>query len=285
MLLFVFIVCVCALPGARVGFAEDDDAQIEIATYNIRYANRGDGKDVWPNRRAAVIAYVGRNEIVGLQEVTKSQLNDLTAGLPQFDYYGVGRDDGKSGGEHAPIFYRKERFEVINKGTFWLSETPDKIGVAGWDAALPRTCTWIHFRDRKSGQAFLVANTHFDHRGAKARAESGKLIARRIADLAGDLPVIVMGDLNCLPDSEPYNAIAASFVDARSTSQTRPVGPNSTWNGFSEIVPDRIIDHVFVRKFNVLQLATEDPKTDNGRFASDHLPVKAIVRWDAVTKN
>lgn len=285
--LFVFLLISCAgsVVAETATKADGRKTQVKIATYNIRYANPGDGKDIWPNRRDSVVAFVRRSDIIGMQEVTEPQFASLRAGLPQFDAYGVGRDDGKSGGEHAPIFYRRDRFEVIDKGTFWLSESPETVGVKGWDAALPRTCTWIHFRDRRSGQELYVANTHFDHRGVNARTESGKLIAQRLRQLPKDLPIVVMGDFNCLPDSEPYNAIASSFADARKVSDSKPTGPTSTWNGFSEIIPDRIIDHIFVRSIDVSHLATHNPKTREGRFASDHLPVQAVVQWSAAAKN
>jgi endonuclease/exonuclease/phosphatase family metal-dependent hydrolase len=261
--------------------AEETAKQIKVATYNIRFANPGDGKDIWPNRKESVIASARENDILGMQEVTEPQFRDLRDALPEFDSYGVGRDDGKSGGEHAPIFFRKDRFEPLEKGTFWLSETPEQVGKKGWDAALPRTCTWMLLRDTRSGQKLYVANTHFDHRGSQARTESAKLMAKRIDEASKDLPVVVLGDFNCLPASEPYNALAAVFTDARKASQTEPTGPASTWNGFREIAPDRIIDHVFVRSIDVLQLSTLNPKTAEDRFASDHLPVQIIIQLDS----
>ena len=273
-----FFVSLIAPAVAQVPDAADRATQqVKVATYNIRYANPNDGQDIWSNRQQNVIAFTRRNDIIGLQEVTEPQFAQLRAGLSDFDSYGVGRDDGKSGGEHAPIFYRQDKFEVLDKGTFWLSETPQAVGVKGWDAALPRTCTWIHFRDRRNGAELYVANTHFDHRGAKARAESGKLLAERLGKLPKDLPILLMGDFNCLIDSEPYNAIVSALTDARQASKSKPTGPTSTWNGFSKIAPDRIIDHIFVRSVDVLRLAVHNPKTDQGRFASDHLPVQVVV--------
>ena len=273
--------CFCVAIGtvaAQSPTSDDNtETEIKITTYNIRYANRGDGEDVWPNRKQDVASFAAESDIIGMQEVTEPQFAFLRESLPQFESYGVGRDDGKSGGEHAPIFYRKSRFEVIDKGTFWLSETPEDIGKPGWDAALPRTCTWMHLKQRSDGQEFYIANTHFDHRGAKARAESGKLIAQRLGKLPNDLKIVLLGDFNCVPGSEPYQAITAVIADARQTSQSKPTGPNSTWNGFREIVPDRIIDHIFVRAVTVAKLAVLDPRTDAGRFASDHLPVQVTV--------
>ena len=263
--------------SAASSAADDSGTQIKATTYNIRYANPRDGEDIWVNRRGAVASYLKGSDVIGLQEVTEPQFAYLREALTKFDSYGVGRDDGKSGGEHAPIFFRKDRFEALAKGTFWLSESPDEVGQKGWDAALPRTCTWMRLRDRRDGKEFYVANTHFDHRGVQARTESGKLIARRVEQLPESLPVVVMGDFNCQPDSEPYNAIVSKLSDARLVSRSKPSGVNSTWNGFTKIVPQRIIDHIFVRSLKVNQIAVEDPKTDRGRFASDHLPVQAVI--------
>ena len=270
------------LMAATISVAADEATEpIKVATYNIRYANTGDGKDIWPNRKDSVVAFAKTNDIIGMQEVTEPQFRDLREALTDFDSYGVGRDDGKSGGEHAPVFYRNDRFEALEKGTFWLSDAPLQIGKKGWDAALPRTCTWMVFRDKRSGKKLFFANTHFDHRGSLARTESAKLIAERLGEQSESFPVVVLGDFNCLPNSEPYKALATVFKDAREASRTEPTGPTSTWNGFHEIAPDRIIDHVFVRSVDVARLATLNPKTDEGRFASDHLPVQIGIIFES----
>jgi endonuclease/exonuclease/phosphatase family metal-dependent hydrolase len=255
-------------------------APLKVVTYNIRFANPGDGPDVWPNRVNAVSQFLSESDIAGLQEVTYEQLQELEKRLDAFDGYGVGRDDGQHGGEHAVIFYRRDRLEPLERGTFWLSESPSEVGVAGWDAALPRTCTWMILRDRVTGDSMLVANTHFDHVGAIARRESGKLVLHRLREKAGQLPVILLGDFNCEPDSDPYRELTADgyLVDARSVSENPPTGPTSTWNGFREIQPGRVIDHLFLRgDWQVRSLATLDPKTSEGRFASDHLPVRILI--------
>lgn len=257
------------------------DSSLSLATYNIRYANRGDGQDWWGNRSEAVGDYLERLDVFGLQEVTFTQLENLRQRLVDFDHYGVGRDDGKHGGEHAVIFFRKNRFKEIARGTFWLSESPEKIGVAGWDAALPRTCTWVRLQDTLTSKRFLVANTHFDHRGVLARKRSGQLVRDRLLKLAEGIPVILLGDFNCTPGSEPYANIelGGHFADARGLSMNVPKGPKSTWNGFREIAKGRIIDHVFVHgSLQLDEYCVDDPRTAEGRFASDHLPVRIIVQ-------
>jgi endonuclease/exonuclease/phosphatase family metal-dependent hydrolase len=265
----------------------DDSKPLSVVTYNIRYANPADGPDFWPNRVDAVVSFLSEQDLAGLQEVTDPQLQDLRSRLPDFESYGVGRDDGKQGGEHAPIFYRRDRLKEVKRGTFWLSESPEAVGVAGWDAALPRTCTWMILRDRRSGATMLVANTHFDHRGEQARRNSAKLIVARLRQLAGDLPVILLGDFNCQSGSEPYQSLTAdSFLtNARDRSETPPSGPESTWNGFEQIDTRGAIDHIFVREpLSVLDLGVFDPKTSSGRFASDHLPVRARIRFGSTSR-
>ena len=259
---------------------------LSTVSYNIRYNNPADGPDAWPNRAEAVADYLDDFDLLGLQEVTQGQLEDLRRRLPDFDYYSVGRNDGQKDGEHASIFFRRSRLEQLRSGTFWLSETPEQAGSQGWDAALPRICSWVLLKDKQTGHQFLFANTHFDHLGSQAREQSGELLRQRASDLPAELPVILTGDFNCLPGSNPYLAIiedsssdAGSLQDARSASQSPPAGPQSTWCGFSQLAEGRIIDHIFVRgPLTVRSLQVDDPRTDEDRFASDHLPVRAVIQ-------
>jgi len=262
----------------------------KLMTFNIRNDNSRDGKDAWTNRVDVVVSLLSKQDLFGLQEVTAGQLKTLVARLPEFDFYGLGRDDGRSRGEHAPLAIRKTRFTALERGTFWLSNDPKQIGVAGWDASLPRTCTWMLVKDKVTGKKLWVANTHFDHRGSTARLESARLIKRVVSDQPVAIPVVVMGDFNCLQKSPPYVALVGdqSLSDARLLSKQKVAGPDSTWNGFRAIASDRIIDHIFVRgTVNIEQLSTLDPKTAAGRYASDHLPVQVVMSWphSDVTEN
>ena len=268
--------------GAAKLPASDSPDAFNLMTFNIRNDNARDGKDAWIHRVDAVVDLLSKQHLIGLQEVTARQLKTLVARLPEFEFYGVGRDDGRSRGEHAPIGIRKSRFTVLERGTFWLSEDPEQIGVAGWDASLPRTCTWVLVKDRFTGEKLWVANTHFDHRGSTARLESARLIKRMVSEQPAAMPVVVMGDFNCLQKSAPYVALVGDqfLQDARLLSRRKVVGPESTWNGFRAVVSDRIIDHIFVRgPVSIEQLSTLDPKTSAGRYASDHLPVQVEVSW------
>jgi len=267
---------------------EPASPELAVLSYNIRYANPGDGDDAWPHRAETVFDVIGSHDVVGLQEVTAEQWDAIRAATPTFQWYGVGRDDGERAGEFAPLGFRRARFQQHDAGTFWLSEIPDQIGSRGWDAALPRIASWVQLEDRRSGRRLVVVNTHFDHRGDEARRRSGGLIQQRLPALAEDFPVIVMGDLNAVPDSPPLQALQHGPVplrDSRSISRSPPVGPLGTWNGFNEIADFRRIDHLLVGPgVTVERYETLDPRTPAGRFASDHLPVAAVVRLPAATE-
>jgi endonuclease/exonuclease/phosphatase family metal-dependent hydrolase len=271
--------------------AEPTSAQpVSIMTYNIRYLNTRDGDDVWDRRKTTVFETLATTDIVGLQEVVLKQLDEIKAATPDWTWYGVGRDDGKSAGEFAPIGYRTDRFELVDAGTQWLSPTPDRPGSKGWDAALPRTFTWVLLNDKVKKKECLVINTHFDHVGKKAREESGRLIASFVDEYAtskgasGELPVIVTGDFNALPESAPTIAVQSGstlkLTDSRGLSQSAPAGPVGTWNGFQAIDATRRIDFVFVsRSVQVLTHETLNPRTSTDRFASDHLPVRVEMNY------
>jgi endonuclease/exonuclease/phosphatase family metal-dependent hydrolase len=255
---------------------------LQVMTWNIRYDNAGDGADRWRNRKDWVAEIVNREkvDIAGFQEVLAGQYKDLQERLPELDSYGVGRDDGKAAGEMVPIFYRKSRFELLEKGTFWLSTTPDKPGSKGWDAAITRITCWLKLKDKESGQTLFVLNAHFDHRGTEARRESAKLIKGRVRGQFAAHPVIFLGDLNSLPDSAAYKTLASTedkplLLDAYVHSQAKPVGGDSTWNGFKKIAPGSRIDYLFTTESLIAkQLRTLTDQRD-GRFPSDHLPVVA----------
>ena len=259
---------------------------LRVMTFNIRYDNPNDGPDGWPHRRDHVAKLIRDHgvDLAGLQEVQHNQLIDLQQRLDGYLWYGVGRDDGKTKGEYAPIAYRAKRLEMLDKSVFWLSEQPDQPGSKGWDAALPRIVTWAKFRDRSTGQIIFFYNTHFDHRGRKARQESARLVVAKALQIAGPKPIVVTGDFNTLPTSEAYRILTHApipavgpagrrFDDARTVCLAKPRGPNSTWNGFRAIAPGRRIDFVFVTDaVKVLSHHSLDNRYGD-RFPSDHLPV------------
>ncbi|MGC1272125.1 MAG: endonuclease/exonuclease/phosphatase family protein [Planctomycetaceae bacterium] len=263
---------------------EADDA-VSVTSFNIRYNNPADGPNAWPHRQDWVAEIIRKNaDVVGLQEVRKDQLDDLKERLPDYEFYGVGRDDGKEAGEFVPLAWKKDRFTATEKGEFWLSETPGEPS-KGWDAQLPRVTTWVRLKDDTTGKTLLAVNTHFDHRGNPARRESGTLIQKWIAAHAKGDAVVLTGDFNTLPDSPPYRNLTAeangiTLRDAR-LAVDDPQGPDSTWNGFKEIAPGRRIDFVFTTgPATVTAFRTLD-ETREGRFPSDHLPIVATVKLGA----
>lgn len=277
---------------ARLGIAAEQGAvsssaasSVNVLSFNIRYNNPDDGEHAWPNRKGMVASVVRFHaaDLIGMQEVLRSQIDDLTVLLPNYSWYGVARNDGKNSGEFSPIFYRRDRFQLLDSGEFWLSKNPDQIGSKSWDAALPRIATWVKFRDRESKQEFIHLNTHFDHRGEVARARSAELILDRLKTLSGNMPVVVTGDFNVPPESEAYATMTSMLVDSKLESVSEPHGPEGTFGGFTVKVGDTgdRIDYVFVAEgTKVLRYAALSDQWD-GRYPSDHLPVLAEIIWPA----
>ena len=270
-LLVLLLLTACAtLPPSHDAF--------QVMTYNIRLNLVSDGPDAWPHRKEAVADLIARTDIAGVQEALPEQLGDLDRLLPQYGRFGAGRDADRSG-EHSAVLYRRERFDLLRHDTFWLSQSPHIPGSKGWDAGYPRIVSWGELRDRSTGKTFFLFNTHLDDAGEVARREGTRLLLSRIDSIAGGAPVIVTGDFNAVPASEPYRLVTgAGFRDALTVSATPHRGPDSTWNGFREIEPGRRIDFVFVgRSVDVLAHAIIDERR-RGRFPSDHLPAVAEVR-------
>jgi len=166
---------------------------LKVMTYNIRYNNPNDGENAWPKRKELVANLVRFHQVdlLGVQEALKDQMDDLSQLLPEFNWIGAGRDDGREKGEYSSILFRKERFALLQQRTFWLSATPEQAGSIGWDAAITRVCTWGKFKDKQTGKIFFLFNSHFDHVGERARLESAGLILKNIQALAKVEPIIV----------------------------------------------------------------------------------------------
>jgi endonuclease/exonuclease/phosphatase family metal-dependent hydrolase len=260
----------------------NETSHVRVMTFNIRYDEPQDKENAWPNRKELVAGMIRFHhaDLVGVQEALARQLKDLEKLLPDYSWVGVGRSDGKAAGEFSAILYRRGRFKHLESSTFWLSETPQVPG-AGWDAALPRIVTWARFQDLQTRKIFYHFNTHFDHRGVRARDESAKLLVDRTAQLARNLPAVVTGDFNFTESSEGYRTLTGSrdrvLRDARYASESGHHGPTSTFNEFKALIPDKKIDFVFVKgNIRVLQHGVLSDTWD-GRFASDHFPVLAEI--------
>ena len=231
----------------------DVSAQMLVGSYNIRYKNSGDSVkgNVWEKRCQVICDQVNflSPDIFGAQEVLCGQLNDMLARLDGYDYIGVGRDDGKTAGEYAAIFYKTDRLRLLDQGHFWLSETPDHPGL-GWDAACVRICSWGRFaaQTATNDEAFYFFNLHMDHVGVVARREAAKLIVRKIGEIAQGAPVIVTGDFNVDQKDEIYGIFTGSGLlkDSYQAARMR-FAENGTFNSFNtDLYTESRIDHIFV---------------------------------------
>lgn len=253
---------------------------VKVITYNIRYDNPNDGENRWDNRKEFLTDQIKFYEpdFLGIQEGLAHQISFIDSVLSQYDYIGVGRNDGKAEGEFSAIFYNSEKFTPIKSSTFWLSETPD-VPSKGWDAALNRICTYGLFENKVTKEKLWVFNTHFDHRGEEARNNSAKLIIKKIRKFnTGNLPVVFTGDLNLEPESEAIKYLSTQMNDAKSVSKIK-FGPSGTFNGFNFDKPvTKRIDYIFVSKGNVevKKYAVLSDSKDL-RYPSDHLPVYAEI--------
>lgn len=247
---------------------------IKVMTYNIRYDAPSDGVNQWPKRTHKVYDLIKKYDpdLIGLQEVLHHQLTDLLKNLPEYVHIGVGRDDGKTKGEYSAILYKKSRFKVIDKNTFWLSETPAVPGSKSWDAAITRVASWGTFRDLKSNKEFLMINTHFDHIGVEARKNSAALLKQMAGKIAKDFPLVITGDFNCTRDDGPYQTI----MDPKDVKLVDPAPKNSPGTFCSFTVNSmecKAIDYIFHTeewKSDGYQVITDN---DGKYYPSDHLPV------------
>lgn len=253
-----------------------------IMTYNLRYNNPGDGENQWTKRIQKVDALLQKYQpdLLGIQEGLADMILDLKKmrSLKGFEIVGVGREDGKEKGEYSAICFSGTKFKQLSSGTFWLSPTPDSVGSIGWDAALTRICTWIKLEERKGGKQFFVFNTHFDHIGEKAREESAKLIVQKISELAGSLPVVLMGDFNSEPSQKGYQSIVMNSIhplhDTHDVAAERRESDDCTFKGFQ--VKSSIckrIDFIFTDDHFKIEQYTIIDDNDGINYPSDHKPI------------
>jgi len=276
-LLLLLALPVCALAQKKT--------ELNLATYNLRLNVASDKENAWPNRKEMVKDLIRYHEfdIFGVQEALSGQMKDLEE-LTEYSHVGVGRNDGKDGGEYSAIFYNNKKYQVLKSGNFWLSPTPEKPS-KGWDAAYIRICTWACLKDKKTGKQFFMFNTHFDNEGVQARENAAKMILEKIDSLsAKNTPVVITGDFNSNPSTSAYGTIVTKFSDSKLIAQTKPYGPDSTFNDFkyqnyTKVVVEGRIDFVFVNKnVEVLKYAVLTDSKDL-RFPSDHFPVVCRLRF------
>lgn len=269
----------CSLLAVSCGSREQ--APVKAMTFNIRLDAASDSLNAWTYRKenvADMIRYYAP-DIIGMQEVVHNQLTDLKERLPQYTALGVGRADGKEKGEYCSLFFKTGRFDLLKEGNFGLSETPGEIGAKGWDAACERIATWAVLKDRETGKTVACFNTHLDHLGQVARREGAKLLLAKMHELAPGLPVILTGDFNGTPGSEPVRILTSGGMnDARSVSPVA-YGPSWSFHDFGRLAGDErvLLDYVFVNapvQVNRYRVIGDKPETG---YLSDHNPVLAEV--------
>ncbi|MCD7795306.1 MAG: endonuclease/exonuclease/phosphatase family protein [Alistipes sp.] len=268
---------------AAVAFTACGSAtSLSVMTFNMRYDNPEDGENNWRFRRERVAEVIKAQDVdvLGTQELLSNQFDDLSGLLTGYQGVGVGRLDGAESGEYCAVFFKKERFTLLDSGTFWLSETPEVVGSLGWDGACERIATWVVLRDRDDRELFFI-DTHLDHVGQVARDEGVSLLMKRIETLSGGRPVILTGDFNSEPESSVVAHVQKDGVlrDAKAIAAQRS-GADWSFSDFGRIPEAErpLLDYIFVSgdieavRYEVL------PDTFDGGYVSDHAPVMAVVK-------
>jgi endonuclease/exonuclease/phosphatase family metal-dependent hydrolase len=273
-------------------------SNLVVMTFNVRYGSADDGQNNWANRKELACDVLRRHapDIVGLQEALRFQIDDIRAALPQYAEIGGGRDDGKTKGEYSAILYRKDRLDVSDSGTFWLSDTPEVPGSITWGNACTRICTWARFVRKDTGEAFYHFNTHMDHISQFSRDKSAILLAQRIRDRAHPDPVFLTGDFNA-GERNPVvqyfkgqkelkaanNGLAANPVRLVDTFRVLHPDANEvgTFHSFNGERTREKIDYIFAQP-GVKVLRTEILyDNQDSRYPSDHFPVLAVLELAA----
>jgi endonuclease/exonuclease/phosphatase family metal-dependent hydrolase len=270
--------------------AADEPEDLRVMTFNIRYGTANDGVNRWDNRKEFLIATIKEfgPDLLGTQETLGFQRDYLAEKLPGYDVVGVGRDDGKEQGEMMALYFKRERFEKLAEGHFWLSESPEKPGSKSWDSSLPRMATWVKLRERGREDAapILFLNTHFDHRGPQARKKSAELIRKQIGVLGKGCSIVVTGDFNAGEASEPYQALFGQIdgqdsplLDCYRARHAERAANEGTGSGFKAVnTGGARIDWIAAsRDWKVLEATIVRAERD-GRTPSDHFPVTVILQ-------
>lgn len=301
-LLALTLFCGCRkqkIPKA-VAVSEDGSLALTLCSFNIRYqADADTGWKAWPNRVGRVVTAVRKinPDVMGIQEALHRQAADLRASLPDYDFYGIGRDDGRRAGEYSGIFWKRDRFEVDlqDRGTFWLSDTPEQAGSKNWGNQVVRVATWVRLTDRASSRSFYVFNTHWDHQNQYSRERAAILIAERIATrLHPQDALILLGDFNATENNPAVSyfrgnsvGLAGRMTELKSHPLSDPyqsIHPREQnrrtlhfWQGNRN---GRIkVDHILVSagaKVLGAEIYHADTRTTQ---PSDHYPVWVKVEW------
>lgn len=257
-------------------------ANIRIASYNMLFEwNLPVVEEQRWSRRIHQVEHIlrdGNIDIIGSQEALTYQIRMIVKDLPEYSWLGIPMTGGDGPIEqNIAIFYKKDRFDVMDHGDFWYSDTPDVVGSYSFSGATwPTKCTWAKFKEKDSGKIFYVFNNHFYPHVASLQTECSKILKSQIMEIADDAPWFVTGDLNALMGTEALNILLddAFMYDSRAIS-VNVSGPEGSYTGFNiETPPTSRIDHVLVSSgIGVLNYQIVDEELRTGRVGSDHLPI------------
>jgi len=253
------------------------DAALVVMSYNVRTSAKDDGENSWQNRRSATPAMLRsvRPDVFGVQEAMPDQIAYILETSPRYACYGIGRNDG-SEGERMSVFYNTRRVELLDCGTWWLSETPDVPSV-GWDAKYPRTATWALLKDRRCGKRFYFVNTHLDHKGVNARREGLSMIVDKVRGMNPDIPLVLVGDFNVEPDDPCLQALEGRMLSARETAAETEDEPS--FNGFRRPA-SKTIDYIYYSGFACAAAFRVVSESFDGKpFISDHYPIVSTLEY------
>ncbi len=269
---------------------------LRVVSYNILGGDGtgGTGPNAWAIRKDLVAGLLRNQQadVISLQKAARLSLDDLHQALPNYGEAGVGRNDGKAGGEYAAILYRSDRFDAESSGTFWLSETPAVAGSTGWGARQARVCTWVRLVEKTSKAAFYVFNTHLDPTSSTVRDNCAALIQKRIKARAFQDPYILTGDMNSPENSTTIRSFKGpANLDPASVAMLNPPPlldtfrvrhPDetgvSTRHQFTGSRNGEKVDYILVPPGIEVTAAEILRDQINGKYPSDHFPVAATLR-------
>ena len=266
------LLLVCLSLSSFPVHGENYETEITICSFNIRGSNMDTGVNAWSNRKKMVIREFSnyQYDIVCMQEPLIDQIQDfLSIGI--YEWLGVSGQGTPDSDVFTPIFYNKKKLNVLDYGTFWLSETPDVVS-RGWDGKFPRICTWAKFRDIENCRSFYVFNTHLDHVGEVAKLEGARLICRKIKEMTAEEAVFITGDMNSTPETPPIHTFLSEFSNSREIA-TEKSGLAGTAHSYGKLYPPSQIDYIFVNEYISVTKAITITKNSDPVYMSDHYPI------------
>ncbi|MEE1320061.1 MAG: endonuclease/exonuclease/phosphatase family protein [Acutalibacteraceae bacterium] len=260
------------------GVPEKAEGTTRIMSFNVRCAN--DGVQTITNRGkvSAEMLKVYMPDSFGVQECTprwkriiKRAVGDKYASVGRArDFYGPFT-------EYSSIYYLKDKYNLIDSGTFWLSETPDKAYTKSFNSMCYRIATWAVLENKETGERYTHINTHLDHKLDSTRDAQMKVLIEQVLKITGEGKVVMTGDFNAYEDSSVYAVACESFDDTKYIAKNTDKGPTFTKYGTKEDNGRGAIDFIFVSKGVKAESYKIIRNTVEGIYPSDHFPIVADI--------